>query len=396
MRKKITLITALFLINLSFLSATDTNKKRGITIKPFPLLAYDADTGLGYGLSLTLFGYQKGLKDYKWKIYTEYYATTGGEMQPDIEFDIRDLSIFGQSFTLLGKIEYKKDLFENYYGYGSSDSEIGYNSVQDENYYYSYEKVNPYFYITIATPIWQKDETTAFSFFAGLFLDHYEFNYSTPDIGVQPANLFDTNPLGVAGGTVLSLLGGFIFDSRDFSPHPHAGSYNELVFETTIAGDYNYLRLTIKHSFYWQPFKTNKLVLAERIMIDQLFGEAPFFKAEMIGGTQRAYALGGKDSIRGMPRFRLLNNLKVVLSPEIRWDFLKLGHFLGDDWHLELVIFSDIGGSWNSPNDFNNNEIQIGYGAGLRIFWGRDFIISIDFGFWQNENALYVGFDQQF
>ena len=52
--------------------------------------------------------------------------------------------------------------------------------------------------------------------------------------------------------------------------------------------------------------------------------------------------------------------------------------------------------SWKNPNDFNSSEIQIGYGAGLRVFWGKDFIISIDFGFWEEESGLYVRFDQQF
>lgn len=396
MKKIITLIATLLFISSSFLGAQNNQEKKGLVIKPFPLLAYDADTGLGYGVSVTFFGYENGSKDYKWKVYSEYYATTGGELEPDIEFDIRNISLLGFSFTLLGKVEYKRALFENYYGYGSSDSEINYNSTSADNYYYNYKKINPYLYATLATPIWKQGTTSSLNFFVGLFIDHYEFHYSEPEIGQQPAKIFDTNPLGVTGGTVLSLLGGFIFDTRDFSPNPHAGSYNEIVFESAVAGDYNYSRLTLKHSSYWQPFNTDKLVIAERIIVDQLFGDAPFFKAEMIGGTQRSYAMGGKDNLRGMPRFRFLNNFKAIISPEIRWNFIDLGHFLGDDWHLELVLFSDIGGTWDKPADFKSNEIQIGYGVGLRVFWGKDFAIAFDFGFWQDENGLYVGFDQQF
>lgn len=382
--------------------ATNTNTgipEAGVAFKPFPLIFGDTDTGVGFGISVSLYGYNGKSKDYLWKIYSEFTYSTKGQMDPDIRFDIPALWIAGQPFRVQGMAEYIFALAESYYGYANSivDPAMTLGYTNQTNYFY--EQKHPYIYFTISTPLaWGKslgfDKT--FDFLLGSYLEGYSFSKSTVQSN-KSSYLFDTMPNGIAGGTVWSMMVGFRFDNRDYEPNPHAGTYNEVMYEFALAGMYNYSRLTVKHSAYFDLFPSYKrLVIAERLMVDQLFGDVPFFKAQKFGGVQPYDGIGGNDTMRGIGKFRFLDNMKIVFTPEIRWRFLDFGPFLWDMWHLELVLFSDIGGSWHDFSSFSFSEIEVTWGAALRILWGEDFIIAADFGFWRDQMGVYIGLDHQF
>ncbi|NPV00983.1 MAG: BamA/TamA family outer membrane protein [Brevinematales bacterium] len=383
--------------------ATNTNTgipEAGVAFKPFPLVFYDADAGFGFGVSVSLFGYDGKSKEYLWKIYSEFTYTLKGQMDPDIRFDIPALWIAGQPFRVQGMGEYIFALAENFYGYANSIVDpamtLGYTNLTN----YLFEQKHPYLYFTISTPLaWGKsfgyDKT--FDLLIGTYIEGYSFTSNSTQPVKHPSYLLTSQPYGFAGGTVWSMMVGFRFDNRDFEPNPHSGTYNEIMAEFALAGIYNYSRLTFKHSAYFDPFPSYKrLVIAERLMVDQLFGDVPFFKAQKFGGVQSFDGIGGNDTMRGIPKYRFIDNLKMVFSPEIRWRFLDFGPFLWDMWHLELVLFSDIGGAWRDFAALNLSEIQVTYGAGLRILWGEDFIIAADFGFWRDQMGMYIGFDHQF
>lgn len=378
--------------------------KKGLGFKPIPLIAYDTDAGLGLGLTALLSYYDGKTKDYQWKMLAEFYWSTGGELRPKIVFDFPKLKIGTQPFRLQGRAEYTIALFESYYGYGNSDTEINYSKNLATNYYYNYKKTNPFLNFTISTPIlWgrEKGHNKTFDFLFGSYIEWCSFTNSTTGEGIIKASkLIDEGPLGVDGGFTWSFSTGLRFDNRDFEPNPHSGTYNELMFEfssSAWASSYNYSRITLKHSFYFEPFKNYKrIVVMERVWIDQLLGDAPFFKAEKFGGVDAIDGIGGTYAMRGMPKFRFKDNLKILISPEIRWRALDFGPLFGDIWHLEVLVFSDIGNVWADFSDININEITATFGFVLRILWDEDFIIAAAFGFWQEEFGSYIGFEQRF
>ncbi|OHD54990.1 MAG: hypothetical protein A2Y33_03210 [Spirochaetes bacterium GWF1_51_8] len=412
--KRIVLIVSIFIGMYSLAMAQETNAavpatntpsafpEEGIAFKPFPLVYYDADAGLGFGVSVSLFGYDGKSKEYLWKIYTEFTYTTKGQMDPDIRFDIPSIWIAGQPFRLQGMAEYLYALAENFYGYSGSmvDPLVTVGHTNSTNYFY--QQWHPYLFFTISTPLaWGKQfgHDKTLDLIVGTCIESYTFQTNESQPVKLPSYLMNTQPLGIAGGVVWSMVVGLRFDNRDFAPNPHTGTYNELLAEFALAGGYNYSRLSFTHSAYFTPFGGYKnLILAERLMIDQLFGDVPFFKAQKIGSTTVPLfdGIGGGDTMRGIAKYRFIDNLKVIFTPEIRWRFLDFGPFLWDMWHLELVVFSDIGNSWKNFEDFAFSEIYATWGLGLRILWGEDFIIAADFGFWRDQMGVYIGFDHQF
>lgn len=378
-----------------------------LTVKPFPLANYDADLGIGYGLSTTIYSYDNtsavSNRPYRWMIYAEYFATTGGEMEPDITVDFPDLRLGDRAFRLQGILEFKRTLFDSYYGYGNNDASLNYSVSNQENYYYNYKKTKPYLTFTLSTPVkWgrQYGFKRALELIAGASLEYYRIEHSEPEGGVRPSLLFEEQPAGINGGFLFALLAGIRYDSRDSFTAPHRGTLNELLLEfsnRTLGSSYSYTRISFKHTSFFEPVPGyRRLVFGQRILIDRLLGNAPFFKAELFGGTLPIGGIGGNDSMRGIPLYRYKGNAKIVYTPELRWDFLRFGPFLGDQWHIEAVLFSDIGSVWNDFSGFSFRSLHWTKGVALRIYWGADFCIAVDWGFWRKESALYIGFDQQF
>lgn len=400
--------------------------EEGLYFKPFPLLNYNSDLGLGFGASVSMFKYDGESDLYGAKVYAEYMMYTGGQMDPDVRLDIPELWIGEIPISINGFIEFKHARFQPYYGTNNTDAENNYSSASATNtdftlgtnqnkYFYMYDMVNPYMYLTVKTPVlWgrQRGYDKSLDIALGTYLDYYQFTNSyTKTDGVpeyKPSKLMDEMPIGSDGGLMVSLYGGVSFDSRDFIPNPHSGTYNEIFLEYAFANknksyDESYLRLSVMHKAYWQPFANfENLVLAERIWVDSIFGDkVPFFKQNKVGGSEYFDGLGSGDTLRGVSFARITGKFKFFVSPEIRLRFLDFNFIGKDKWHLEFVPFMDIGGGWEDTSTFDASEIQICGGAGLKVLWGEDFIISFDYGMWKNEfdeteSGIYIGFGHQF
>jgi len=134
--------------------------------------------------------------------------------------------------------------------------------------------------------------------------------------------------------------------------------------------------------------------------LDLLFGNPPFFITETTGGITHFKGIGGANTIRGIPEYRYLGNIKLIVSPEIRcriWDFNISGlPYFNGPWHIELVGFTDIGNVWQSLNTLNLS-FHISYGIGLKILWEEDSIYSFDFSFWNGKfGGVYIGFGHHY
>lgn len=406
---RIMLIGTLLLISFP-LTATAAVPVAGVKLKPFPLLNYNSDLGLGMGLSMTFLGYDGKTENYQYKIYTEFMYYTGGQIDPDIRFDIPNIRIGNQPFRLTGFAEYKQARFQPYYGTNNNDSQNLYIDFTENlfgKYFYLYNMINPYVYFTLTTPLFwgrQKGFDREVGLAFGAYLEGYSFTNSYTNDVYLPSKLLLEQPYGYEGGTVFSLNFGINYDSRDFISNPSRGTYNEIMMEVSLFNQYRYSRLTVLHQGYFTLFQNKKrhLYFSERVWIDNLFGQAPFFKQGKLGGYRFVDGLGGGDSQRGRSAFRGIGNFKFLISPELRWRFFSFGPFLGDQWHLELTPFMDIGNAWSSISDFDFDEIQFAAGSGLKVLWGEDFIIAFDFGLWRNadrdrwETGIYIGFDHQY
>jgi len=105
--------------------------------------------------------------------------------------------------------------------------------------------------------------------------------------------------------------------------------------------------------------------------------------------------LGGKKSIRGILRNRIMSDGFAYGNFEFRWKFFRTVLF-NQNLYLALNPFVDMGMTvdkydvnYDEYNDNDNNdnditkmddELHVGYGMGLRIAINENFIIAVDYG----------------
>ena len=158
-----------------------------------------------------------------------------------------------------------------------------------------------------------------------------------------------------------------------------------------------------------------KLSFAYRLSYQgKLTGEMPFYMLPYIVSSYKTVdGLGGKKSIRGILRNRIMSDGFAYGNFEFRWKFFRTVLF-NQNLYLALNPFVDMGMTvdkydvnYDKYNDNNDNdiakmddELHIGYGMGLRIAINENFIVAVDYGMAKDErdgsSGLYIGLDYLF
>jgi hypothetical protein len=279
---------------------------------------------------------------------------------------------------------------------------MGYNAQKAADYEYYYGKSNPAVMVLFGLFLNNKlpPFLTHSEFILGIRAEDYRIFKApkVPSDGAEPL-LFAQRPLGIDGGFIHEELIGYIIDKRDDIYNPSSGVYWETYFSLSdkrLASSYSYVHGTSTLAVYATPFKHfDGLTLASRLLVNYLYGDAPFFKYEKTVGLDHKDVFGGQGSMRGIQQYRYRDPFCYVFTPECRMKMFRL-HAFGDDWSLGSVLFSDIGNTFQSPFKMEP-KAYLTYGCGLRFGWGNDFIISLDLGFLKSTlNGVYVYFGQQF
>ncbi|HEY6827760.1 MAG TPA: ShlB/FhaC/HecB family hemolysin secretion/activation protein, partial [Gemmatimonadaceae bacterium] len=159
--------------------------------------------------------------------------------------------------------------------------------------------------------------------------------------------------------------------------------------------DYTRSTLTVRH---YQPFG-ERVTLANRLLAQQVSGDAPFYALTEIQTTQKSQdGLGGSSTVRGIPKDRYVGKGTLVSNNEIRWraaDFTLHGR----ESSLVLSGFVDAGRVWDDNIDLGGalRELHAGYGGGVRLAFGSSFVIATDVGHSAQSTApIYIGLGYQF
>ncbi len=131
--------------------------------------------------------------------------------------------------------------------------------------------------------------------------------------------------------------------------------------------------------------------------------------------------MGGKNSIRGVLRNRVVGDAVAFGNFEFRYKFLRF-EWLKQNFYLGTNIFFDSGlilkpidmeanRAGLAPltsaqkaelklNDYESGKFHSGVGAGLKIGWNENFVISVDFGTALNKqdgnSGFYIGLNYLF
>lgn len=403
--KRITLLLCLLLI---FSMAFSQQKiKKGFGFGALPAVSYDSDLGFQYGALVNFYLYGDGSRfpKYDHSLYLELSTYTKGTTIARLRYDSEKLI---PKVRTTVDISYVTDLMSDFYGFN------GYQSIFNTDT----SKLNRIFY---------KNERNMFrakADFQGYFGEsklgwvagytYYHFAINTVDntkLGIVKTgpSLFEKyqdwgliSPTEAHGGSINYLKVGLKYDSRDQLACPMKGIFTEAVIQSApkfLNETFPHTKLAVIHRQYFTFAKD--LSFAYRLDYQMSLGNnhVPYYAqpllitSYLIAATNQG--LGGKSSVRGILRNRIIGDNVGFGNFEFRYKFLrfelfKQNFYLGTnvffdsgiilkpiDINLSTVSVSD---KIKYFNDYTAGKFHSAAGIGLKIGWNENFVISADFG----------------
>lgn len=437
MKKLILTISCLIVLSSTF---AQEKGKKGFSFGALPAISYDSDLGFQYGALVNLYHYGDGsnFPKYDHSLYLELSTYTKGTTIARIRYD-SDKLISKVRTTL--DIAYVPDQMSDFYGFNGYQS--NYNTdelIYPSNPYYdglglSNEKYNLFY----------KNEKNTFRIkadFQGYFGESkfgwvagYAFyNFKTDNVNntkleiekVGPTlfELYKTwgiiSPEEAAGGNVNYFKVGLKYDTRDQLACPTKGIFTEAVIQTApkfVNQKFPHSKMAVIHRQYFNLAKD--LQFAYRLDYQMTVGDdkVPYFvQPELITSYLIAASnqgLGGKSSLRGVLRNRVVGDAVGFGNFEFRYKFLRFD-WLNQSFYLGTNVFFDSGliinpididrvitaANSNYFNPYSAGKFHSSAGIGLKVGWNENFIISADFGKAFNKQdgntGMYIGLNYLF
>jgi hypothetical protein len=391
MQRRIT-VTLMFALSTAAGAQTVAPAQRGWQISGLPALNFNADEGFGYGAIVQAFNYgNHGLRPYKYLIQPLVFLTTKGRRDVSVFFDAPHL-IPGH-WRLGAYLGHEEQLATPYYGIGNSTPHD--EAKEDANtYYYRYGRKG----VRFSTDL-QHNFIGPLRFLVGV-------GARTTKIDATPFDSTGTLLNAQLFGTDIRQLqtnyarAGLVYDTRDQESGPTRGEWIEVLAQRAAkiaGGDFAFTRVTGTARGYWSL--GDRLVLAERITAQNMWGSMPFYELSTVQGSfSDGEALGGSGSVRGWPKNRFIGKGVMFANNELRWrvsDF-RLRHLPSA---LVLNGFVDAGRVWATGISGKNllTNLHTGYGGGARLRYGQDFVVGLDVGHSKEAGAaMYIGLGYPF
>jgi len=428
----------LVLILTLALVAEENNVKTGWSFGGVPAIAYDTDTGFKYGALANIYNYGDGstYPEYLYSIYVEWSRTTKGSGVNEIFFDSKHLLPKGIRVT--ADLAYLTEQTLDFYGFNGYEANFNSEFIDDDSnnpdyisrVYYKHQRKLLKITSDFQGHLYKNNLLWAGGF--GNFgtdispVDIDELNDGTDESDMLPdtTTLFEkyveNNIIPndqVDGGNTNFVKFGLIYDTRDNQANPMDGMWTELLFIIApefLGSDYGYSQMIFTHRQYF-TILPKKLSFAYRLSYQgKLTGEMPFYMLPYIVSSYKTVdGLGGKKSIRGILRNRIMSDGFVYGNFEFRWKFFRTVLF-NQNLYLALNPFVDMGmtvdkydvnyDEYNANNDNDitemDDELHVGYGMGLRIAINENFIVAVDYGMAKDKrdgsSGLYIGLDYLF
>jgi len=389
-----------------------------------PILAFDSDLGLKYGVVLNLFHYGDKFPKYLQYIKIKALQTTNGTSNLSLTYDN---NILFKKTKFIFESTYTKDVLLNFYGFNGINSNYYTTVTTPDNTDY----INPYYYthqrqlLRFRLDFQKQIQSTKMYFL-------YGFSFNKYMLDPTDFSLFDT-PLGSnqnelststlyqdyinsniiteqerEGGTFASLKLGVTYDSRNNQINCSDGIFLEtyLIFSPMLTNLKSFSKhiITFRHYYMLKKIKT---LLTYRISSQQkINGTIPFYYLPTFHDlTIDNDGIGGAFNLRGVSRNRIAANGFITANFEVRKKVVSF-KALKQDCRIELSAFTDLAYitqkykfETNMDNDsyYNSKKQNINYtyGLGLYFIYGTNNIISINYGVSPNKNlgnsGLYIG-----
>lgn len=206
--------------------------------------------------------------------------------------------------------------------------------------------------------------------------------------------------LGFRGGWENKFQMGILYDTRDFEPNPRRGILNEVIYSQAsdyLGSDFSYSALLLSNRLFYSPMpKLADFIIASRLYYGIKWGEVPFFSmGEIKFSDKDVQGLGGMYSLRGFRENRFLDKVQTGWNLELRWISSPV-RWSDQIFSFMVAPFLDTGKVFSDLEDSNLNGWKWSYGFALRIIWNIATIISMDFGFSDEDFGFYLNVKQIF
>ena len=357
-----------------------------------PAVNFNSDEGAGFGVVGSLYRYNGETQPYKTGMTLILFATTKGIQAHSFELDT--LRLFDTPLRLAVRGALDTTLVDNYCGIGpqvtcdpaiaeaEADAAGLEGQVRDDflRRYYRTRYINPNLRIDARYEL--DPMPHRFEIVGG-----YKASYLTPgtfgDPSPWPGSLYEADFGEGEQGLVSVLQIGGMLDNRDNEPAPTRGYWIEAsirgaAFLWGSSWDFFGFNTTLRA---YQTLGTDRLVFANRVVVDGIIGDAPVRELAAPGGTQRYSAYGSLNAGRGIRQRRFIGEAFAMEQAEIRWTALPLtiGTLPID---IGLVGFADVGFVGAEFADFGAMFATPlpSTGGGLRLAFDRNFVIRADVG----------------
>jgi len=426
MLKKITLFFCFYMVLTSVYA--EQKIKKGLAFGALPAISFDSDLGFQYGALVNFYLYGDGSRfpKYNHSLYLELSTYTKGTSIARLRYD-SEMLIPKVRTTV--DISYVTDQLSDFYGFN------GYQSIFNAD-------------LSKTTHIFYKNERNMFrakADFQGSFGEsklgwvagytYYNFAIDSVNVSklglhsVQGGGLFQRyqqwgliNKAEANGGSINYFKLGLKYDSRDQLACPMKGIYTEAVIQTApkfLNETFPHTKMAVIHRQYFTLAKD--LSFAYRLDYQMTLGNnhVPYYAQPLLITSYLVAAtnqgLGGKSSIRGILRNRVIGDNVGFGNFEFRYKFLRF-EMLNQNFYVGTNVFFDSGiilkpiaiefanisASDKAAyfNDYSAGKFHSAAGIGLKIGWNENFIISADFGKALNKQdgnmGSYIGLNYLF
>ncbi len=346
-----------------------------------PRLTLNSDEGIGFGVRGVFYWNRFQTKPYKTAISFQVWATTRLVQHHFVRVDAVDA--FRLPLRLEGEAGFFSTLTMPYCGDPPS-------ADCDDDERTRLRSLEPYALANARFLLWRgpflrdRLKLEAFVSWRGtgyvpgtLFDDDGD---GAPDLYPYPGSRYAADHPEGEPGFASVIQGGVAVDTRDNEPNPTRGFFVEASVrdaQPPWGSSYAFAGANLTARLY-APL-TKDIVVAERVVVDGVIGDAPWRERVRIGGLSDYAGIGGQDLGRGIRLARYPGRLRAVLQHELRATPLVVD-VLGHEVAFPVAAFVD-GGVALFDDDFGDASdvrLLVGGGISLRLVWDRTFVMRLD------------------
>jgi outer membrane protein assembly factor BamA len=426
--KKILLLVWVLSLSFTMMAQKDSTKvKKGLSVGPLPVVAFDSDLGFQYGALVNLYFYGDGstYPQYKHLVFAEAAYSTKGSGIFRLFYDSDQILKNKDKYLRLSvDLSYLLESGLGFYGFNGFETNYNtaFETTDDDDYitrmYYRHQRKLFRAQVDVQGRIIGKK----LRWVAGAA--YMNFDISTVDVdrlndGKKEDLLPDTITLyddyvnygligedEANGGGLTMLKAGLVWDTRDLEANPNKGLWDEIVLYTFPGflgnSENSFTGFTIIHRQYFTLYP-KRLTFAYRLGYKGVIaGNMPFyFDPYMVTSyslTANRGGLGGASTFRGMNRNRVVGDGFGWGNLCLRYKFWYF-NFLGNPSYLALNAFMDMGqvfqaraidpaikaqmekdhpGRYFTDKTFDSMHYSLG--GGIHFAMNENFVVRVNYG----------------